>query len=143
MVLSHQKASILQCFFHSFCSCVFKPRCHQKPPFDRQSANLCSKVGFWTDFRIGGGPKIDPWGSIFAKKGSQKSGFFVGRAAWGRPRRYSASKTVPGPIFLDFCGPGEGPKIRRTRVPSVLSFRTGVKPAGEALVLPPLRRRRW
>ena len=57
-------------------SCFFKNR-SQRAFLEGKGADLYSKVRFFVDFWIPVGPKIDPWGSIFAKKGFQKSGLFV------------------------------------------------------------------
>ena len=85
VVQTFKKHRFVDRFFIEF-SCFFR-NTFQSPFLEGLSADLYSQVRFFTNFRISWGPKIDPWGSIFAKKGSQKSDFFVGRASWGRPGR--------------------------------------------------------
>ena len=57
------------------------------------SADLCSKVRFWSDFRCSKGPKR-PLGDIFGQKGSKSSEAFVWKRSWSQPGRDLRAKTA-------------------------------------------------
>ena len=99
-VFLSQNLSFSGQFFIDF-SCFFQDR-SRRAFLEGPSADLCSKVRFWSDFRISGGPKMDPRASIFAQKASKVLVLFTMFCVLGPPRARPAIQTGPGTDFHRF-----------------------------------------
>ena len=97
---SYPKINDLSINFSHFSSLFQNPS--RRPFLEAQSADLASKGRFWSHFGILGGPKIDPWSTIFSQKGDFWLPGVRLQSLLGRPGRDMAPKRPQNDPRIDF-----------------------------------------
>ena len=102
---SEPSKSIDFCIVFSLNFHVF-PNPSRRAFLEGPSADLGSKVRFWSDFRFSQGPKMTPWSDIFSQKVDIALPGGAGRSVleptWARPATQNGPRTHFHRFWLDF-----------------------------------------